>query len=223
MTRQTGVRDGTVPTPPDVFPTRAFPNTDFTLAGAYAGDEIGFADGAVTLYPVLRFDHFSLTPKADPLLTGFAAAKQSGSRLSPKVGAVVKPGGGFSLFANYAQGFKAPSPTQVNQFFQNLAQGYTSIPNPDLKLIPGSTFSISVQLPGQDSPVVPALAIQWDRQGAFVWRVTDKNLVERVNAAILDRNGDNVFIDAQLKSGDKVVKEGGSSLRDGQTIRPQSS
>lgn len=97
------------------------------------------------------------------------------------------------------------------------------IPNPDLKLIPGSTFSISVQLPGQDSPVVPALAIQWDRQGAFVWRVTDQNTVERVNAAILDRNGDNVDIDAQLKSGDKVVREGGSSLRDGQTVRPQSS
>jgi RND family efflux transporter MFP subunit len=97
------------------------------------------------------------------------------------------------------------------------------IPNPDLKLIPGSTFSISVQLPGQDSPVVPSLAIQWDRQGAFVWRVTDQNTVERVNAAILDRNGDRVYIDAKLKAGDKIVEEGGSSLREGQTVRPQSS
>jgi RND family efflux transporter MFP subunit len=97
------------------------------------------------------------------------------------------------------------------------------IPNPDMKLIPGSTFSISVRLPGQDSPVVPALAIQWDRQGAFVWRVSDQNTVERVNAAILDRDGDRVFIDAQLKAGDKVVKEGGSSLSAGQTVRPQSS
>jgi len=97
------------------------------------------------------------------------------------------------------------------------------IPNPDLKLIPGSTFSISVQLPGQDSPVVPALAIQWDRQGAFVWRANDQNAVERINAAILDRNGDRVYIDAKLKAGDKIVEEGGSSLREGQTVRPQSS
>jgi RND family efflux transporter MFP subunit len=97
------------------------------------------------------------------------------------------------------------------------------IPNPDLKLIPGSTFSISVQLPGQDSPVVPSLAIQWDRQGAFVWRITDQNTVERVNVAILDRNGDRVYIDAKLKAGDKIVEEGGSSLREGQTVRPQSS
>jgi RND family efflux transporter MFP subunit len=97
------------------------------------------------------------------------------------------------------------------------------IPNPDLKLIPGSTFSISVQLPGQDSPVVPALAIQWDRKGAFVWRINDQNVVERVDAAILDRDGDKVYIDASLKAGDKIVREGGSSLRAGQTVNPQSS
>ncbi|WP_443969977.1 TonB-dependent hemoglobin/transferrin/lactoferrin family receptor [Sphingobium sp. CR28] len=132
VTRQTGLRDGTTPTPPDVFPTRAFPETNFTLAGAYLADELSFADGRLTLFPVLRFDHYSLDPQSDPLLPRFAAAEQSGSRLSPKIGGVAKLGP-VNLFANYARGFKAPSPTQVNQFFQNLAQGYTSLPNPDLK------------------------------------------------------------------------------------------
>ena len=97
------------------------------------------------------------------------------------------------------------------------------IPNPDLKLIPGSTFSISVQLPGEDRPVVPALSIQWDRQGAFVWRVSDKGAVERINVAILDRDADRVHVDAKLNTGDKIVVEGGASLRAGQTVRPQSS
>ncbi|MES2450346.1 MAG: TonB-dependent hemoglobin/transferrin/lactoferrin family receptor [Pseudomonadota bacterium] len=133
FTRQQGLRDGTVPTPPDVFPTRAFPITDYTLAGGYISDEIGIADGVLTLFPALRFDHYSLTPKHDPLLSGFAVAKQSDSRVSPKFGAVVRPVEGVRLFANYARGFKAPSPTQVNQFFQNLSQGYTSIPNPNLR------------------------------------------------------------------------------------------
>jgi hemoglobin/transferrin/lactoferrin receptor protein len=36
-----GVRDGTVPPTNETFPTRAFPPTDFTLAGFYLGDEIG--------------------------------------------------------------------------------------------------------------------------------------------------------------------------------------
>ncbi len=33
MSRQEGMRDGTVPPAGEAFPTRAFPNTDFTLAG----------------------------------------------------------------------------------------------------------------------------------------------------------------------------------------------
>lgn len=93
------------------------------------------------------------------------------------------------------------------------------IPNPDSKLIPGSTFSISIQLPGQEAPSVPALAIQWDREGAFVWKLGEKNTVERVNAAILARDGDRVMIDALLKPGDKVINEGGGSLRASQTVR----
>ena len=96
---------------------------------------------------------------------------------------------------------------------------HAEIPNPDSKLIPGSTFSISIQLPGQEAPSVPALAIQWDREGAFVWKLGEKNTVERVNAAILARDGDRVMIDALLKPGDKVINEGGGSLRASQTVR----
>lgn len=131
-TRQKGVRDGTVAPFGETFPTRAFPVTDYVLAGLYVGDEISIADGTVTLFPALRFDHYKLSPEDDPLLPGFAAAGQSDSRLSPKLGAVVKLGEAVRLFGNYGRGFKAPEPSQVNQFFSNLASGYTSIPNPDL-------------------------------------------------------------------------------------------
>jgi RND family efflux transporter MFP subunit len=97
------------------------------------------------------------------------------------------------------------------------------IPNPTLSLIPGSTFSISVRLPGKEAPVLPSLAIQWDREGAYVWRVDEKGKVERVSAAILTRVADRVYVDAALKPGDKVVHEGGDSLRAGQSVRPQGS
>jgi len=131
VTQQEGLRDGTVPPAGEVFPARAFPKTDYTLAGLFAAGEITF--GPVTLHPALRFDHYNLSPDKDPLLPAFAAAKQDGSRVSPKIGAVVKLGEEVRLFANYAQGFKAPEPSQVNQFFENLAFGYTSAPNPNLK------------------------------------------------------------------------------------------
>lgn len=131
-TRQRGLRDGTVPPFGETFPTRAFPTTDFTRAGLFVGDEISVADGRLLLYPALRFDWYDLSPENDPLLPTFAGAKQDGSRVSPKFGAVWKITDEVRLFANYATGFKAPEPGQVNQFFSNLASGYTSIPNPDL-------------------------------------------------------------------------------------------
>ena len=131
-TRQRGLRDGTVPPFGEVFPTRAFPSTDFTRAGLFAGDEISIADGRLILYPALRFDWYDLSPDDDPLLPAFSGAGQDGSRLSPKFGALWKITDSVRLFANYATGFKAPEPGQVNQFFENLAFGYTSAPNPDL-------------------------------------------------------------------------------------------
>ncbi len=129
-TRQSGIRDGVTPPYGETYPTRAFPTTDFTRIGLFAGDEIEI--GALTLYPALRFDWYKLAPKNDPLLPDFTAAGQDGSRLSPKFGAVWKLTETVRLFANFATGFKAPEPSQVNQFFENLASGYTSRPNPDL-------------------------------------------------------------------------------------------
>jgi hemoglobin/transferrin/lactoferrin receptor protein len=132
QTRQRGLRDGTVPPAGEVFPTRAFPSTDFTRAGLFVGDEISIADGRLLLYPAVRFDWYKLSPKNDPLLPTFSGAGQDGSRLSPKFGAVFKITDEVRLFANYATGFKAPEPGEVNQFFENLAFGYTSAPNPNL-------------------------------------------------------------------------------------------
>jgi hemoglobin/transferrin/lactoferrin receptor protein len=130
-TRQQGIRDGTVPPFGEVFPSSAFPVTDYALAGLFLGDEI--TAGPLTLFPALRFDHYRLSPKADPLLPPtFVTTGQSGQRVSPKMGAVLKLTQEVRLFANYAQGFRAPEPSQINQFFENLAQGYTSRPNPDL-------------------------------------------------------------------------------------------
>jgi RND family efflux transporter MFP subunit len=97
------------------------------------------------------------------------------------------------------------------------------IPNPEAKLIPGSTFSVSVQLVGDQSPVVPGLAIQWDRSGAYIWRVKEDSTVERVDAAIVARDGDRVFVDAALKPGEKVVSAGGDLLSAGQKVKQQGS
>jgi hemoglobin/transferrin/lactoferrin receptor protein len=137
VTRQKGLRDGTVPTPPDVFPTRAFPVTDFTLSGLYLADQIVIGDGVVRLFPALRFDYYKISPRQDPLLPAFfIGSGQDGSKLSPKFGAVAKITDDWSVFGNYARGFQAPSPLEINQFFDNPSAfpfAYRTLRNPDLR------------------------------------------------------------------------------------------
>lgn len=130
-TRQDGLRDGTVPPFGETFPSRPFPRTDYILAGLFVQDQISLLEGRLTLTPALRYDAYDLSGEADALYPG-AIADQSDGRFSPKLGVMFWADPHFGMFASYARGFKAPTPMQVNNFFANLAFGYTSLPNPDL-------------------------------------------------------------------------------------------
>lgn len=149
-TRQEGIRDGVWAPAGETFPTRAFPVTDYALLGGFLADEISFADGRVTLFPVLRFDRYSLDAQPDAAIPSLTAIDKKGSRVSPKIGAVVKLSDDVRFFANYAQGFKAPAPSQVNQFFENPIGRYRTIPNADLKPETSETFEGGVRLSSQN-------------------------------------------------------------------------
>ncbi|HYC96712.1 TonB-dependent hemoglobin/transferrin/lactoferrin family receptor [Brevundimonas sp.] len=131
-TTQRGVRDGTVPPMGETFPTSAFPETDYTLAGLFVQDEISLLDGALKIVPAVRWDSYDLSTADDPLYPG-VRADQSDDHVSPKLGVVWQATDVVQLFGNWGGGFKAPTPSQVNQFFSNIAFGYTSAPNPDLQ------------------------------------------------------------------------------------------
>ncbi len=133
FSRQEGIRDGTVPPAGETFPTRAFPNTDFTLASFFVQDEISLLNGDLKLYPAIRLDTYSLDPKADALLTGAVMAGQSKSHVSPKFAAIYSVTPQIKVFGNWAEGFKAPAPGQVNNAFANIIANYTSVPNPNLR------------------------------------------------------------------------------------------
>lgn len=147
ITRQRGVRGGTVPPAGETFPAKAFPTTDFTLAGLYVQDEI--KAGRLALYPALRFDYYKLDPKTDPLFHA-ATAGQSDTHLSPKLGLVWEASDLVTVFANAATGFKAPSPSQVNTGFSNPVSNYQSISNPDLKPETSRTLEAGLRL-GRES------------------------------------------------------------------------
>ncbi|MEK7919731.1 TonB-dependent receptor plug domain-containing protein, partial [Burkholderia contaminans] len=54
VSRVTNMRDGTVPGVGEAFPNKAFPDTDYTLFGAFVQDQIGY--GRLLVTPGLRFD-----------------------------------------------------------------------------------------------------------------------------------------------------------------------
>ena len=140
-TTQIGIRDGTVPPAGETFPSSPFPETDYRLSGVFVQDEIVLMGGSLRIIPALRFDSYRLTTKADPLYIG-ARADQSGDHVSPKLGVVWWASDSFGLFGSYGAGFKAPTPSQVNNGFSNPAFGYVSVPNPDL----GPETSTSVEI-----------------------------------------------------------------------------
>ena len=131
VTEQEGIRDGTVPPVGETFPARPFPVTEYTQTGVFIQDQIDLAGGRVQLFPALRYDSYELDPSADALYT-LPIEGQSDARVTPRFGVVVWPTDTFGVFFNYAQGFKAPAPSQVNNGFANPLIGYISIPNPNL-------------------------------------------------------------------------------------------
>lgn len=125
-----GVRDGTVAPFGETFPTKPFPDTTYTLGGAFIQSEI--ETGAVSVIPGLRFDRYELAPSATGY-TGGAVATLSGQAATPRLGVVWQVVPAFAPYGQIAKGFRAPTPDQVNNGFTNLASGYTSVGNANLK------------------------------------------------------------------------------------------
>lgn len=122
-------RDGVTPPAGESFPAKPFPDTDYRLIGAFAQAELNVGD--LQAVPALRYESFRLRPSAQ----GYEGAivNLSDSALSPRLGVMWKAAPGFVPYLQWAKGFKAPTPTQVNSAFANPVQGYTSIGNPNLK------------------------------------------------------------------------------------------
>jgi hemoglobin/transferrin/lactoferrin receptor protein len=139
-----GNTNGTLPPRGESFPTKRFPDTDYNLTGVFVQDEISFAQERVLVIPALRYDRYTLKPEVSVQFASGIPAASSGSAVSPKLGVVWKFQPGWSVYTNLAQGFRAPTPNQVNQGFTNVVSFYQSIANPDLK--PEKNTSLEVGL-----------------------------------------------------------------------------
>jgi hemoglobin/transferrin/lactoferrin receptor protein len=142
----TNLRDGSVPPPGEQFPTKAFADADYDTLGVFVQDEIALGERwFLTLG--LRYDRFELGPRADALFPG-RAVTLSDSRVTPKLALRWRASPALSLYAHWAEGFRAPTPDQVNNGFANLfspGAAYVSIGNPDLAPETSRTLEIGAR------------------------------------------------------------------------------
>ncbi|MGP4804958.1 efflux RND transporter periplasmic adaptor subunit [Agrobacterium cavarae] len=82
----------------------------------------------------------------------------------------------------------------------------------------GMSFSVTMKFEGETYPSVDPLAVQWDADGSYVWRVKD-NKSNKVRVQVVQRNPDAVLVKAELSPNDPLVTEGLQRVREGGAVR----
>ncbi len=136
---------------PDLFPVRDFPISTTQRTGVYLQDRIDL--GAVSIIPGLRWDRYQLDPEADPVFVDanpdVPLVDYDDDQVSPKLGILWDLADRWQLYAQYAEGFRAPPVNDVNVGFTNLQFGYTTLPNPDLRSETSKGYEVGVRHVGE--------------------------------------------------------------------------
>jgi len=82
----------------------------------------------------------------------------------------------------------------------------------------GMSFNVGMRFAGDTYPSVDPLAVQWDGEGAHVWRVTGGKS-SKVRISIVQRNPDAVLVKGDLRDGDLIVIEGLQRVTEGGDVR----
>lgn len=128
------------------FPAKYFPDTETVKAGFFVQDDISL--GRLSIVPAIRFDYYNMKPKPDWMYENVAnpaytPVEVTETEISPKLGATFSVSEEYTIFGQYAHGFRAPPYDSLNNGFEHnifvpfpppgQMISYRFIPNPDLK------------------------------------------------------------------------------------------
>jgi RND family efflux transporter MFP subunit len=170
------------------------------LLNATVGDIVSSSTEITTLddMSTLRVTFEAPARFAGRLLPGQAVVATSESVLDPMAGTVS------------AVDSRIDETTRTFRVEATLAEGI-------LGLRPGMAVSVTVSFPGAERPTVSSLAVLWDSQGSYVWKI-DGNRARRTPVQIISRRSGTVVVAANLTADDRVIIEGYQRLRDGSTV-----
>ena len=140
-TGQTTCRISAYPfAPPEVFPNKTIPDTSTARSGIYLQDEMVFGESGLTLIPGARYDRYRMKAMPDPSLDGTGQVSGYGfpvesideGAVSLSLGVLYDINANWSMFGQYAEGYRPPNFAEANQSFVNLGYRYATVPNPEL-------------------------------------------------------------------------------------------
>ena len=154
----------------ETYPLRDFPNSDVVEAGLYVQDEIRGAEGRWAVIPAVRFDWYDLTPQPDRIYRednpDTRAVGLTDLSVSPKLGITRRIGDDYTLYFQYASGFRAPPPEDVNIGLDLPLLNIRALPNPDLK--PETSRGYEIGLRREQGALTYSIAGYWTDYDDFI-------------------------------------------------------
>lgn len=134
QTDVSSLASGSDPAPLAAYKTkRFFPETRDTTQALYLQSELQHERWSIT--PGVRVDQFAIDVLSQdgyyPNLSPTPGKSLSGTQVSPKLGVLYRATSQWSVYGNYASGFRAPEGQQVNSALE--AFNVKLLPNPNLK------------------------------------------------------------------------------------------
>lgn len=98
---------------------------------------------------------------------------------------------------------------------------YAEFPNLHLQLVPGQYVQVTVQAgQAEQLPVVPAAAVQQDRDGAFVFVLGEGNLAVVRRVTLGQRVGTDWAVSSGLAAGEVIIVSGIQKIKAGMVVSP---
>ena len=123
--------------------------------------------------------------------------------------------------SEYASGGKIEFLNNEANVKTDAVQVYASFPNADMKLIPGSTVTVTLsKKAAARMPAVPPSAVMHDANESYVYVLGEGNRIERRAVELGDMTKTHQLIKSGLKTGEKVVSQGTHKVMPGDEVVP---
>ncbi|HCK94518.1 MAG TPA: efflux transporter periplasmic adaptor subunit [Gammaproteobacteria bacterium] len=79
---------------------------------------------------------------------------------------------------------------------------------------PGMSFRIDWLVSADEYPSVPEIALQWGKNGSYIWLLKSFKAVE-VPVKVIGRQDGHILVEGEINAGDQVIVEGGQRMHEG--------